>query len=152
MRGWTASYRLLVTRPEIDGAPDRSPKPICKETVMHPNKQFPRTVTTMAALVALIFLATGAEGRAPRPDAEVIPEWNALLESVVPAGGLSPPRYYAMLHVAMFDAVNSVEHGYGRYRFSVWASPVASPEAAAAQAAHDVLVAQFPNSKDAFDK
>jgi len=106
----------------------------------------------MATMLALLFIAAGAQGHGSRPDAEVVPEWNALLESVVPAGGLSPPRYYAMLHVAMFDAVNSVEHGYGRYRFSVWASPIASSEAAAAQAAHDVLVAQFPNSKDAFDK
>jgi len=114
---------------------------------MHQNKLFPR----MAIVVALLFTAAGAQAYGNKPDAEVVPEWNALLESVVPAGGLSPPRYYAMLHVAMFDAVNSIERGYGRYRFNAWASPIASPEAAAAQAAHDVLVDLFPNSKAAFD-
>jgi len=118
---------------------------------MHQNKLFPQVATRMAAVVALLFTSAGAQAYGNKPDAEVIPEWNALLESVVPAGGLSPPRYYAMLHVAMFDAVNSIERGYGRYRFSVWASPLASPEAAAAQAAHDVLVDQFPASKATFD-
>src|SRR5262249_21399725 len=73
-------------------------------------------------------------------------------EGVIPVGGLTPPRSYAMMHIAMFDAINSIEHEYGRYRFRVWANPAASSEAAAAQAAHDILVAQFSASKDTFDK
>ena len=103
-----------------------------------------KPITRIAASLMLVMLAVVAQGTAPRPDAEVVIEWNDLLQSVVPAGGLSPPRYYAMMHVAMFDAVNSIERGYGRYRFSAWSVPGASSEAAAAQAAHDVLVAQFP--------
>jgi len=103
-----------------------------------------KTITRAAASLLLVLLAAVAQGTAPRPDAEVVIEWNELLQSVVPAGGLSPPRYYAMMHVAMFDAVNSIDRGYGRYRFSVWSVPGASAEAAAAQAAHDVLAAQFP--------
>jgi PAP2 superfamily len=69
----------------------------------------------------------------------------------LPAGGLTPPRHYAMLHVEMFDAVNSIEKCHRPFRFKVKAHPSASPEAAAAQAAHDLLVAQFPASKDTFD-
>ncbi len=107
---------------------------------MERNKLF----TRVAASLLLATLTAAAPATTPRPDAEVIIEWNELLQSVVPAGGLSPPRYYAMLHVAMFDAVNSIERQYSRYRFNAWSSPAASPEAAAAQAAHDVLVAQFP--------
>jgi hypothetical protein len=114
---------------------------------MHRRKLIRKWVAT----VALGLLAASAQAHSGRADAEVVNEWNALLEGVVPASGLSPPRHYAMLNVAMFDAVNSIERRYGRYRFSVWASPIASSEAAAAQAAHDVLVAQFPASKDAFD-
>jgi hypothetical protein len=56
-----------------------------------------------------------------------------------------------MLHVAMFDAVNSIERCYRPFRFSVSASPSASSEAAAAQAGHDVLVALFPASQATFD-
>jgi hypothetical protein len=88
----------------------------------------------------------------PHPgNAEVIIEWNEILQSVLPAGGLAPPRAYAMMHVAMFDAVNSIERDYGRYRVAVPAVPAASSEAAAAQAAHDVLANQFPASLPTFD-
>jgi len=93
----------------------------------------------------------GATGRSADP--EVVIEWNQILEGVVPAGGLSPPRYYAMMHIAMFDAVNSIERSYRPYRFRVPALPAASTEAAAAQAAHDVLAAQFtsPQAQATFD-
>ena len=49
-----------------------------------------------------------------------------------------------MLHVAMFDAVNSIEERYRPYHVRVRASHGASSEAAAAQAAHDVLAAVLP--------
>jgi len=114
---------------------------------MDRNKLF----TRLGASLLLGLSAVAAQGTGLRPDAEVVIEWNALLQSVVPAGGLAPPRQYAILHVAMFDAANSVERSHGRYRFSVPASPVASSEAAAAQAGHDVLVALFPASQATFD-
>jgi hypothetical protein len=107
-----------------------------------------------AGVLALTLLgssAAQAHGPGGKGDAEVVFEWNELLEAAVPPAGLSPPRYYAMMHVAMFDAVNSIERRYRSYRFSVWAPPGASSEAAAAQAAHDVLVAQFPAGTATFD-
>jgi len=84
-------------------------------------------------------------------DPEVVIEWNEILERVVPAGGLAPPRHYAMLHIAMFDAINSIQRAYRPYRSYVRASFGASPELAAAQAARDVLAAQFPASESTFD-
>jgi hypothetical protein len=84
-------------------------------------------------------------------DREVVIEWNEILESVVPASGLAPPRHYAMLHVAMFDAINSIEREYRPYRLQVRAPRHASAEIAAAQAARDVLTAQFPASQAKFD-
>ena len=56
-----------------------------------------------------------------------------------------------MLHIAMFDAVNAIEDAYTPYRVQVRASHGASPEAAAAQAAHDVLTAIFPTQQATFD-
>jgi hypothetical protein len=56
-----------------------------------------------------------------------------------------------MVHIAMFDAVNAIERPYTPYRFEVRASRGASPEAAAAQAAHDVLAALFPSQQATFD-
>jgi hypothetical protein len=82
---------------------------------------------------------------------EVVIEWNELLEELVPRVGLLPPGYYATLHVAMFDAVNSIERTYSPYRAQVPAANGGSAAVAAAQAAHDVLVALFPDDKARFD-
>jgi hypothetical protein len=78
-------------------------------------------------------------------------EWNELLESVLAPGGLAHPRHYAMLHIAMFDAANSIERTHRPFRIKLSAPRGASSEIAAAQAAHDVLVAQFPAAKATFD-
>ncbi|HET9862900.1 MAG TPA: hypothetical protein VFP37_05620, partial [Steroidobacteraceae bacterium] len=87
-----------------------------------------------------------------REDPAVVREWNSLAEAVIPASaGPTLPRPYAMMHIAMFDAVNSIEGGYTAYRVRVPAPRAASSEAAAAQAAHDVLTALFPASKAQFD-
>ena len=90
-----------------------------------------------------------AHGRSGDP--EVVIEWNQILEGVLPAGGLTPPRHYAMVHIAMFDAINSITRTHRPYRTSVWAPWGASAEVAAAQAARDVIVAQFPTAQAAAD-
>jgi hypothetical protein len=82
----------------------------------------------------------------------VILEWDKLLTDNLPGGGsLYTFRLYAMLHIAMFDAVNSIRVEYAPYRLQVQASPSSSAEAAAAQAGHDVLVALVPAATAAFD-
>jgi hypothetical protein len=107
------------------------------------------------ALATLPFVAIGALGTAEAwrgDDAGVVTEWNQLLQSNIPAtAGLLTPRYFSMLHIAMFDAINSIERDYERYHVLVRATPVASTEAAAAQAAHDILVALIPSATATFD-
>lgn len=106
--------------------------------------------------IALVSMSFGfaqvcvAHGR-DSADPEVIVEWNELLEGVLPTAGLTPPRHYAMLHIAMFDAVNSIDRSYQPYRVRLHAWHAASCEAAAAQAAHDILAANFPASVATFD-
>src|SRR5215210_322839 len=77
---------------------------------------------------------------------DVVLEWNSVaLETtktlpgpqIVPARQL---RMLAMVHGAVFDAVNSIEHDYKPYLVKTRAPHWASAEAAAAAAAHDVLV------------
>lgn len=105
------------------------------------------------AMAALFGLATSTAPAHERwgDDPNVVVEWNEILEGVVPAAGLSPPRHYAMLHIAMFDAINSVERTHRPYRVQVRAWRGASAELAAAQAAHDILIAQFPAAHATFD-
>ena len=85
---------------------------------------------------------------------DVIVEWNQMLQANIPStAGLLVPRYYATLHIAMFDAANAVERQYTPYHARLFANPAASAEAAAAQAGHDVLAALIttPEAKAQFD-
>jgi hypothetical protein len=102
-------------------------------------------------LIAVVLSASAVYAGPRQNDAEVIIEWNGLLESVQPAGGLSHPRQYAMLHIAMFDAINSITRTHRPYKVKVWAPHSASPELAAAKAARDVLLADFPAAQSTFD-
>jgi hypothetical protein len=82
----------------------------------------------------------------------VVLEWNQLLqETIPPTASLAAPRFYSMMHIAMFDAANSVERDYSRYRVKLQHGSAVSAEVAAAQAAHDVLVALIPASTAAYD-
>jgi hypothetical protein len=49
-------------------------------------------------------------------------------------------RLYAMMHIAIHDALNAIDRRSRPYTFDKQAAPGASPEAAVAAAAHDVLV------------
>jgi hypothetical protein len=82
---------------------------------------------------------------------EVVIEWNQILQRTVPAAAIMTPRFYAMMHIAIFDAVNSVDPAYRPYRVRIRNARGASAEAAAAQAAHDVLVALIPSAQATFD-
>ncbi len=110
---------------------------------------------SVLALAATAAIPAANAGVCPTPidgNREVIVEWNNLLETTVPnSAGVTLPRYYAMMHIAMFDAVNSRDSDYQPYRTKVPTWCDASMEAAAAQAAHDVLVALLPASKATYD-
>jgi hypothetical protein len=76
----------------------------------------------------------------------VVIEWNRIAQGT---GGNW--RMMAMMHIAMFDAANSVAEAYTPYRVHVPGSRGASQQAAAAQAARDVLTALFPAQQPRFD-
>jgi len=85
---------------------------------------------------------------------DVIIDWNELLLQSMQTN--QPPRVplsrnMALVHVAMFDAVNAIDRTYEPYAADVKASRGASQEAAAAQAAHDTLLALYPARQATFD-
>jgi hypothetical protein len=89
-------------------------------------------------------------------NADVLSQWtDVCTEAVVTAK--QPPfvqtRTLAMVQLAMFEGVNGVTNTYAPYVSSTRAAADAasSPQAAAASAAHDVLVAVIPEQKAAFD-
>jgi PAP2 superfamily len=88
---------------------------------------------------------------APAPAlANVVTDWDEKAVGIVQPGTTFPPptalRTIAILHVAMFDAVNSIEPRYKPYKVQLPASPDTSKEAAAAAAAAAVLIKLVPDA------
>jgi hypothetical protein len=103
-------------------------------------------VTTIAAVIA-IHAADSAQAQPPN----VVIQWNQVLQTLFgPAPG-PQLRSLPMMHIAMFDAINAIENVYTPYRVQIRGSRGASPEAAAAQAARDVLTALYPTQQATFD-
>jgi hypothetical protein len=103
----------------------------------------------MITLASFALLAPRADANHQSPD--VIIEWNQLLQQNIGGPPFPQLRTYAMVHIAMADAVVAIEGVYRPYRARVWAPRGASAEAAAAQAAHDVLVVLLPAAQTTFD-
>jgi hypothetical protein len=61
-------------------------------------------------------------------------------------------RTLAMVHVAMSDAINTVQNRYTRVVATVPAAPGASSEAAAATAARQILIQIYPAKKDKIEE
>lgn len=85
--------------------------------------------------------------------ADVITDWNLIaVQSVVAAGATRPGPVgtldMAMVHLAMYDAVQAIEKEYDPYYVDI---PNASGSVigAAAKAAHDVLIVRFPSQAPA---
>ena len=80
----------------------------------------------------------------------IIIAWNEALQGVLTPSP-SNTRDFSILHIAIFDAVNAIERAYSPYRVRLRGLHGASPEAAAAQAGHDVLTALYPAQRGTFD-
>src|SRR5215510_7989321 len=111
-----------------------------------------RSSTLVLSIASILILAmAGAPARA-----DVVTDWNAIANTTVFTGGLNFPaiqgsRILAMTHAAIHDAVNAIDRRYKPYAMDRLAEPGASPEAAVAAAAHDVLVAQLPTQQATLD-
>jgi len=86
--------------------------------------------------------------------ADVIVDWNTRADAIATDKRLTAPLYgrsLAMMHVAMFEAVNAIDRRYQPYRLNLVADRNTSRELAAATAGHDVLAALYPDQKAALD-
>ena len=113
---------------------------------MKPTSGFSLAVRICSTLAVALF-ATAAH-------ADVIMDWNAKADALaVEKQLLNAPnaRGQAMLHIAMFEAVNAIDRRYAPYKLNLTADRATSREAAAAAAAHDVLLALHPDKKADLD-
>jgi hypothetical protein len=91
------------------------------------------------------------------PSLDPVVEWNRTLLVIVRTPGVQPAtvhstRSFAILHAAIYDAVNNIDRTHRPYlvRFA-GVSREASEAAAADAAAHDVLVALYPTFQATLD-
>ena len=85
----------------------------------------------------------------PIPTVDPVVHWNRILIGIVRTPGaqpatVHPTRAFAMLHAALYDAVNAIDRTHAPYLIRLRSAPGASQQAAAAAAAHGVLVALYP--------
>jgi hypothetical protein len=100
-----------------------------------------RKVRTILGIVACSFLGWTSSARA-----DVVVDWNLIAVQTAPATRFQPVLIdYAMVHVAMHDAIQAFENRYETYGLPI-AGATGSPVAAAATAAHDILANRFPAS------
>jgi hypothetical protein len=98
-------------------------------------------------VLAAVLLSAHADERS---SVEWNTDWNLVATMVVtnigpPPKGPTPfneSRIYAITNAAIHDVLNAIERRYQPYSFDTRANGPTSPEAAVAQAAHDILVAQ----------
>jgi len=107
-----------------------------------------KPLTSFWLTAALGLGATGAH-------ADAVTDWNANAGAAAAASCLAPApdgdplhesRLYAMVHLAVHDAVNAIDPHARPYAYAGPAPHGASAQAAVAAAAHDVLVDQIPRS------
>jgi hypothetical protein len=96
-------------------------------------------------------------GERPSQSVNPVVQWNRTLLAIVrtpkaqPAT-IHPTRSFAVMHAAMYDAVNAIERSHKPYLVHLsHVSPFASQDAATAAAAHDVLVTLYPQFEAALD-
>jgi PAP2 superfamily len=80
--------------------------------------------------------------------------WNEAALRTIRAERTPPPlaaRHLAMMHVAVYDAVNAVHRTHRAFRFDPEVRPGTSERVAAAAAAHRVLVDVYPAYADQYD-
>ena len=123
------------------------------------NTRFVKCLLSLAVLICVQAPAWAIKGTTTNVHSfqeDVVLQWNrVLMETVLTPGQhpatIMPVRSYAMMHAAMFDAVNSIDGNHTPYLTDVPGSQNASIEAAAAQAARDVLAALYPTRVAVFN-
>ncbi len=105
---------------------------------------------------AMTIRGPARHARSARESGQPVIDWNQVLLSIVNTPGaqpanVQPTRNFAILHAAIFDAVNSIDRTHEPYLISVRAPRNASEIAAADAAAYSVLVGLYPAQRTSLD-
>ena len=85
----------------------------------------------------------------------VVVQWNAIASTTIitnaKEASVTSGVWLAYVHLAVFDAVNAIDHRFQPYLFTANPPAGANKDAAAIAAAHGVLVTYFPSQKPALE-
>jgi hypothetical protein len=126
-----------------------------------------RRHTVVVLVVALCTIIAGQQpatsarrGHVPGTNSgtNAVIEWNATAAAAALASKMAPAndplheaRLYAMMHIAIHDALNAIDRRSRPYVLNMGVLPKASPDAAVAVAARDVLVPVLRDLPDFLD-
>jgi hypothetical protein len=85
----------------------------------------------------------------------VVSQWNAIASTAIVTIAKEPPApsgvWFAYVHLAVFDAVNAIDHRFQPYLFTANPPAGANKDAAAVAAAHWILVNYFLSQQTTLD-
>jgi membrane-associated phospholipid phosphatase len=166
----TKSSREYFSQSRVINSADPSSTPLRHASPRSPEQLTPEEVFMYRVLASLLLVCASLQAQvADRIHAENQPatgaaattnpviEWNRTLLVIVRTKGaqpatIHPTRSFAILHAAIYDAVNNINGSFTPYMVRLSeVSPKASQRAAADQAAHDVLVSLYPAFQSSLD-
>jgi hypothetical protein len=108
--------------------------------------------------MSIVFCAMATAAFSTRFTYAAVPDpitgWSNTAQAAVAAAGMAPlrtPITFALLHLAMYDAVNAISGDREPYAVSPRVPRPASAYAAAVEAGYRVLLAEVPSQKPALD-
>src|SRR5262245_13667396 len=109
----------------------------------------------MGRFMIVAWLTTIGLSFAGGAEADSVLDWNEIALAEVTANGQLPPdgaRTMAMVHVAVFDAVNAIDRRYEPVALNERGPEAASEDAAVASASYTMLAGLFPAREPALAK
>ena len=103
----------------------------------------------------LCLMGTSIAGVPAAIAGDVVTDWGARAVAIGAEKQVPNSRYargLAMMHVAIFEAVNAIDRRYKPYKLDLAGDKGASRDAAAVAAAHEVLISLFPDEKAKLDQ
>src|SRR5262245_4809538 len=115
----------------------------------------PRMLAVALLCVGLSLRVTEVAHASSSSEPDQVVQWNRTLLQILQTPGAQPAtvhstRSMAIVHLAIYDAVNAIVGGHAPY-LVLHAPRRASPEAAAAAAAHATLLSLFPSQQQVID-
>jgi PAP2 superfamily len=112
-------------------------------------------VSLATLMISITLFAADLSAESRKVDQRLAVAWNQLAYDLAFAEDqfltFKGHRALAMMHLAIHDALNTVDPVYERYRHS--GEPIAAdPTVAAAQAAYEVLISQYPDRRAELDR